>query len=439
VDSEQIMGSTLTISVVGLGYVGLPTALAFHDLGIEVRGIDTSERVVNMLVNGKNPIVDVTEHLEIPVDSPRWSVSSSFAGQIETSDVVVITVPTPTDNDLSPDLSYVKSAFRSILSNIDSKKGTIVVLESTVSPGTTRSTSKKIASEFGITSGVDFHLAYSPERVSPGEAGRTVADVARIIGCDDPLIGKRLVELYSSISSGECEYVDSIEIAEAAKMIENVQRDIDIAFVNELATILPQMGLDVEEVLEAASSKWSFHRHNPGIGVGGHCIPVDPYYYIDASRRLGVPSLLGPIAREINEAMPHLSARMILKSIEEVKGPRALILGYSYKPEVGDIRMTPVLQLASDLHGSGVEVAIWDPHVEPDKFPDWVITVQDPYALKEVDAIILATAHNKCLELAWEKLLDSSRTRVFFDGRRVLSKRKMEAIGWNYMGVGLPQ
>ena len=437
-DSEQIMGSTLTISVVGLGYVGLPAALAFHDLGIEVRGIDTSERVVNMLVNGKNPIVDVTEPLEIPVDSPRWSVSSSFAGQIETSDVVVITVPTPTDNVLSPDLSYVKSAFRSILSNIDSKKGTIVVLESTVSPGTTRSTSKKIASEFGITSGVDFHLAYSPERVSPGEAGRTVADVARIIGCDDPLIGKRLVELYSSISSGECEYVDSIEIAEAAKMIENVQRDIDIAFVNELATILPQMGLDVEEVLEAASSKWSFHRHNPGIGVGGHCIPVDPYYYIDASRRLGVPSLLGPIAREINEAMPHLSARTILKLIEGVKNPKALILGYSYKPEVGDTRMTPVLQLASDLHGSGVDVAVWDPYVEPDDFPDWVVPVQDPYA-PEVDVIILATAHNICLELDWVKLLDSSRTGVFFDGRRVLSKRKMGAIGWSYMGVGLPQ
>jgi len=233
--------------------------------------------------------------------------------------------------------------------------------------------------------------------------------------------------------------VGKIEVAEAAKMIENVQRDIDIAFVNELAIILPQMGLDVEDVLEAASSKWSFHRHNPGIGVGGHCIPVDPYYYIDASRRLGVPSLLGPIAREINEAMPHLSARAILKSIEGSKNPRALILGYSYKPEVGDARMTPVLELTTDMHGSGVEIAIWDPYVKRDDFPSWAENVKDPYDAKGLDVVVLATAHSKCLELDWGKLLDSCHSKNLFDGRRALDRQEMESMGWKYSGVGLPK
>ena len=428
-----------TIAVVGLGYVGLPTALALHDVGFEVRGIDVSKRVVDMLAGGNSPLNDSTESLEIPVDSPRWSVSRSFEKGIGSSDMVIISVPTPTDGDLNPDLSYVEAAFHSVISNIDSNRGTILILESTVSPGTTRNVARKISSELGMEIGVDFHLAYSPERVSPGEIGRSVTDVARLVGCDDPNIGNRLAELYSSVTSGGCEYVGSIEVAEAAKMIENVQRDIDIAFVNELAIILPQMGLDVEEVLEAASSKWSFHRHAPGIGVGGHCIPVDPYYYIDASKKLGVPSLLGPVAREINEAMPHLSAKTILRSIDGVAEARALILGFSYKPEVGDTRMTPVLQLATDMHRAGVEIVIWDPHVEPDEFPDWAVVVEDPYASKEVHIVVLTTAHSACLNLDWRKLLETCPTRNLFDGRRALDKRKMESMGWIYSGVGLPR
>ena len=213
--------------------------------------------------------------------------------------LVVIAVPTPTTDKAKPDLRYVFSAFRSVFSKIDKRNGTIVILESTVSPGSTRLFLILWRMSLIYWKGMIF-TCVTLERVSPGD-GKTVRNVSRVVGCDNSEIGQFVVDLYSKITSEECRLVSSIEVAEAAKMIENVQRDIDIAFVNELANFLPSIGLDVEEVLEAAATKWSFHRHYPGIGVGGHCIPVDPYYYIDASINSGVPSKLAPVARKITK------------------------------------------------------------------------------------------------------------------------------------------
>jgi UDP-N-acetyl-D-glucosamine/UDP-N-acetyl-D-galactosamine dehydrogenase len=426
------------ISVVGLGYVGLPTALAMYDKGHNINGIDISEKVITMISEGKNPIIDATSVLIIPVNSDLWKVSMDFKG-IRDSDFVIVTVPTPTNEDMSPNFGYVESAMNSVLKNINPKMRTTIILESTVSPGTTRRIVTKAAKLLNLNLGQDFYVAYSPERVSPGEVGKSVTEVARLVGCDDKENGEEISKLYSSITSGGCKYVGTIEIAEAAKMIENVQRDLDIAFVNELALILPEMGLDVEAVLDAASSKWSFHRHTPGIGVGGHCIPVDPYYYIDASNKLGVPSLLGPIARKINDSMPHISSKYIIRDIGNTKNSKVLILGYSYKPEVGDTRMTPVLELASDLHKAGIEIFIWDPYVKADDFPDWIVNIEDPYKIEGLDYVILATGHLKCLHLNWKKLLDNCQSNKIYDGRRLLNKISLEEIGWNYSGVGYPK
>ena len=427
----------MNISVVGLGYVGLPTALAFHESGLNVCGIDISAEVVGEIAIGRAPFSDATEKLEIPVSSERWSVSQKF-DSIAESKAVVIAVPTPTTKETKPDLSYVFSAFRSVFSNIEKNMGTIVILESTVSPGSTRLVSDKVASEFDLLEGVDFYLCYSPERVSPGD-GKTVRNVSRVVGCNNSDIGQFVVGLYSKITSEECRLVSSIEVAESAKMIENVQRDIDIAFVNELSNFLPSIGLDVEEVLEAAATKWSFHRHYPGIGVGGHCIPVDPYYYIDASSNSGFPSELAPVARKINENMPIISAEKILGLIDSEGGnKKALILGYSYKPNLGDIRMTPVLTLAQKLNQNGVGITIWDPHVNPAKIPSWIRISKDPYAESEYDIVILATAHDECLKLDWGKLLQCTPSGLIFDGRRALSVSEMEKNGWEYHGVGIP-
>ena len=433
---EMLQNST--IAVVGLGYVGLPTAVALYENGFTVHGIDISEKTVAKISEGCSPLRNEMEKLSIPKKSERWSVSSGFE-KIRVSDFVLITVPTPTNHDNSPDYSFVESAFLSVLSNIEERSGTIIILESTVSPGTTNRISSRIVEGLSIAEGDDFFLAYSPERVSPGEEGKTVRDVKRLVGCNDPDISAKISEMYSSITSGGCHIVESIKIAEAAKLIENVQRDVEIALINEFAIVLGRMGLDVEKVLDAAATKWSFSRFSPGIGVGGHCIPVDPYYYVEASAEIGYPTQIVPIARKVNDSMPTLSAKWIMDSINWKEDSRVLVLGYSYKPMLGDCRKTPVLNLSKKLHDFGLEVLVWDPYVDEDEYPEWVMEVADPYNCDNLDAIILATAHPECINLDWDRLLENCTDGVVFDGRRVLDPELMERNGWSYSGVGFPK
>ena len=223
----------LKIVVVGLGYVGLPTAIAFHDSGFYVCGVDISENVIRQIKLGKSPLKDASTSLEIPVDSDRWGVTTDYQEAIPESDIVIITVPTPIDNHRKPDLSCVEGAFESVLENLGGSKNKVVVLESTVYPGVTNQLSTEIAMRKGLVIGDDFHVAYSPERVSPGDEGKTVEKIAKIVGAEDSAVGKMLEELYSEMTEGGCRYVGSTMVAEAAKLIENVQRDVDIALTNE--------------------------------------------------------------------------------------------------------------------------------------------------------------------------------------------------------------
>ena len=432
--------SEICISVVGLGYVGLPTALAFHDAGFRVFGIDISTKVIEKINSGENPLSDESSEIVIPVDSDRWAVSNDFSEAIFESDIVLITVPTPVDASNNPDLSYVFSASKAVIESINKNSRTIITLESTVFPGVTRSVLGKICEDSGIIIGEQVFLAYSPERVSPGDPERTIASVARIVGCDSPDIGNFLAEVYSHTTDSSSTFVGSIEVAEASKLIENAQRDVDIAFVNELSTILPLMGLDVEEVLNAASTKWNFHRHSPGIGVGGHCIPVDPYYYISLSEDLGVKTKLGVAAREINESMPVKSAEQVMKIIskQDIRGKNALVLGYSYKPETGDTRETPVRELTRILADNGFEILIWDPYVPQEELPPWVTFIEDFNVIQGIDMVLIATAHKAILSIDWEELRNKCNNPFIFDGRRVLDPVEMENCGWAYYGVGHP-
>ena len=432
--------SETTISVVGLGYVGLPTALALHKAGFEVFGIDISENVIQTLNAGKLPFVDEGTELIIPTGSERWVVTNNFDDAIPFSDVVLITVPTPVDESNKPDLGFVISASKSVLKSIDRESKTIVALESTVYPGVTRRELGKICDDLGIIQNEHVFLAYSPERISPGDPERSVDSVARIVGCDSEHIGKQLSEIYSTITNSGSTYVGSIEVAEASKLIENVQRDIEIAFVNELSTVLPKLGVDVEEVLNAASTKWNFHRHVPGIGVGGHCIPVDPYYYISLSESLGQDSKIGKAARQINESMPKRSFDSINEflEVEGIEPKKVLFLGYSYKSETGDTRETPVRELGELISSSGIKCLIWDPYVEAIEFPEWAIPTDDPLEETDIDLVILATAHEACVSIDWNGLRSSCNRPAIFDGRRALSPKEMTEMGWNYHAVGFP-
>jgi len=438
--TESVKGEAgKRICVVGLGYVGLPTAIAFHEAGFDVVGVDVSEVTISKIRSGENPLIDESTELIIPLNSKNWMVTTDFANAIPISDLILITVPTPVNVDNSPDLSYVKSASLSVLTNIDKRKNTIVVLESTVYPGVTREILGGICNDLGIKQGVEATLAYCPERVNPGDAARGIESVAQIIGCDDNEIGEYLAEIFGKITKESSTYVGKIEVAEASKLIENVQRDIDIALSNELAMVLPKMGIDVEDVLAAASTKWNFHRHSPGIGVGGHCIPVDPYFYISMADEVGFPSLLSSSARKVNNSMPVNSAKEIMSKINSDGGKRILVLGYSYKAEVGDIRETPVEYMVDFLTKNGCEVVIWDPYVEHTEYPEEIEVCNDPYAVENIDIVVLATGHSKIIDLDWEKMSGQfTSSPIIFDGRRVLDKNLFDDIGWIYCGIGVP-
>jgi len=351
--AERADSGRLNIGIIGLGYVGLPTAIGFRDAGFNVWGVDLSERIVNSLHEGNNPLGDPDLDDMIPKPgSDRWSITTSTKEATKECDVLIVTVPTPVSEDLKPDLSYVESAGRAVFEATPKGSRKVVILESTVYPGVTASSWLPILDELGLKEGKDVEIAYCPERFNPGDPNHGVRQVARVIGCSDSEVGESLVHLYQRLTSEDVRYVGKVEVAEATKVIENVQRDINIALVNELAQIFPELDLDVEDVLSSAATKWNFHRYTPGIGVGGHCIPVDPYYMMQRAQEVGVPAELITAARAVNRMMPkHVSG--VLRDLLYQSGVpagegRVLFLGWSYKAGVGDARETPAEPLAKN-------------------------------------------------------------------------------------------
>lgn len=441
--SSRTSPSELTIGVIGLGYVGLPTAIGFHEAGFNVWGVDISQHSIDLINQGINPTGDPdVDHIIPARGTERWNITTSAAEAVPHCDVVLVTVPTPITSDLKPDLSFVEAAGRDVFASIPSDSKTIVVLESTVYPGVTSQTWMPIITERGLSIGHDIELAYCPERFNPGDPDHGVRQVARVIGCSNPEVGEFLVSIYKALTSGDVRYVGKMEVAEAAKVIENVQRDINIALVNELARILPALDVDVEDVLSAAATKWNFHRYTPGVGVGGHCIPVDPYYMIQRASDVGVPAGLISAARAVNRSMPSYVARIIIDLLWNKEVPatdaRVLLLGWSYKAEVGDPRETPAEPLATALMGKNITVGAWDPHIESSFYPEGVVAVEDIADAEGYDLVILVTAHKACLEINWRELLTKMRTPLIYDGRRVLDLENLSSMGWSSHAVGRP-
>ncbi len=441
--SSKIKQKKITVGIIGLGYVGLPTAIGFHDAGFTVWGVDVSQRTVDKILQGKNPTGDPDVNDIIPQPgADRWNITTSATEAVPNCDIVLVTVPTPITDDLKPDLSFVEAAGRDVFSSIKRDSKTIVVLESTVYPGVTTHTWLPIIESQNLTVGIDVEIAYCPERFNPGDPAHGVRSVARVIGCSNPEVGKALVALYGELTNEDVRYVGKLEVAEAAKVIENVQRDINIALVNELATILPALDVDVEDVLSAAATKWNFHRYTPGVGVGGHCIPVDPYYMIQRAADVGVSAGLITAARAVNRSMPSHVAGVLSDLMWNAGVPagdaRVLLLGWSYKAEVGDPRETPAEPLAETLISKGVKVGTWDPHIVFDEYPEGVEVISDIDEAEGYDIAVLVTAHKACLSLNWEKLLSQMRTPLIYDGRRVLDLDSLENAGWQTFAVGKP-
>jgi len=431
------------IGIIGLGYVGLPTAIGFHDAGFNVWGVDISQRTVDMVNRSENPTGDPDVDDIIPAPgSERWNITASTSEAVPNCDVVLVTVPTPVTEDLKPDLSYVQKAGRAVFESLKRDSRTIVVLESTVYPGVTAQTWIPEIEDIGLEIGVDVEIAYCPERFNPGDPAHGVRQVARVIGCSNPEVGEGLVGLYSRLTSEDVRYVGKLEVAEAAKVIENVQRDINIALVNELARIFPELDVDVEDVLSAAATKWNFHRYTPGVGVGGHCIPVDPYYMMQRAADVGVPAELITAARAVNRTMPIHVAGVLNELLYKAGVPagegKVLLLGWSYKAEVGDPRETPAEPLTEALQSKDIAVAAYDPHLMDGDFPDNVEVVSDINKAEGYDLAVLVTAHKSCIEIDWADLATRMRNPILYDGRRVLDLQLLQKYGWVTEAIGKP-
>jgi UDPglucose 6-dehydrogenase/UDP-N-acetyl-D-galactosamine dehydrogenase len=412
---EKLEQNKAIVCIVGLGYVGLPLAKAFSEY-FEVIGYDVNEKKVKDLN-------DSGANIEFTTDPAL----------IKQADFVIIAVPTPVTKSRDPDLSFVKSAAETVGKNL--KKGCVVVLESTVYPGVTEKIVKSILEEeSGLGCGEDFKIAYSPERINPGDDTHSLDKITKIVAGTDEETTEIVAVLYKNVTSGIFKAKD-IRTAEAAKVIENIQRDLNIALMNELSLIFDKMGLDTRAVLEAAGTKWNFHKYKPGL-VGGHCIPVDPYYLVYKAKELGYHPQVILSGRAINDYMPRHVALMAVKALNDVgkviRKSRVLIMGLTYKENVPDIRESPVIEMTKELKEFGVDVYGYDPLLSEDDVKGFGIKALDDLNVK-VDCVIVAVAHNEFKGIKLEVLKRMMEANpVLIDVRGLFDAKMAEKADFCY-------
>ena len=340
----------MRVSIIGQGYVGLPLAMAGAQAGHEVVGIDLDHSLIERLKAGKSPIVDFTDdQITSAIKTERYSLANDF-GAVETSDVVVICVPTPLDTANKPDFSFLIRALNSIADHM--KPNVLIINESTVSPGTTRGLIKETLDK----AGVPYELAYSPERIDPANKKWTVTNTPKLVAGLTPAATERAATFYKT-------FVDSVrigsspEVIETAKLLENSFRLVNISFVNEIAQFCSAMGIDVREVVDAAATKpYGFMPFYPGAGVGGHCIPVDPSYLASKAQEMGVPTRFIDLANDLNHSLPSYFTGVATGILGGLKGKKIIVIGIAYKPEVADVRETPAEGLIHQLRSKGADV-----------------------------------------------------------------------------------
>jgi len=382
----------MKIGIVGLGYVGLPLGVAFADEGHEVVGVDVDQRKVTMLRGGDSYIEDVASERLLGAGE-RLHFSQRYA-DLAACEAVVVAVPTPLTRNREPDLGPLVSAGTALASVL--QQGQLVVLESTTYPGTTSERLAPLLEESGLAAGRDFNLAFSPERIDPGRTDYTLRNTPKVVGGLTPACCKRAIALYEHVCDEVVE-VSSTEAAELTKLLENVFRSVNIALVNELAMLCDRMGIDVWEVVEAAATKpYGFMSFKPGPGMGGHCLPVDPFYLAWRAREFDTPTEFIELAGEVNQAMPYFCEEKIAHALNDhqksVKGSRIAILGVSYKPGVGDMRESPSIKIMRLLAERGAELVYHDEHVP--ELPDFGLSSESlTAALEGADCAAILTAH----------------------------------------------
>ncbi len=402
----------MKVGIIGLGYVGLPLAVAFAEQGHDVVGLDVDRRTVEGLTAGHSRIEDVPDE-RIAAIGDRL-LATTEAAPLAECDAVLICVPTPLANQREPDLSYVSEAARALAGVL--RKGQLVVLESTTYPGTTRERLLPILEESGLTAGEDFQLAFSPERIDPGRTDYDVRTTPKVVGGLTEACRTRARDLYATICDEVVE-VSTPEAAEMTKLLENIFRSVNIALVNELAVLCDRMQIDLWEVIDAASTKpYGFMRFEPGPGMGGHCLPVDPFYLAFKAREYDFPAEFIELAGKVNEQQPHYCVDRVGRALNDVgkpvRGSRVLLLGVSYKAGVGDMREAPALKIIHLLTELGAEVAYHDPHVAELKEHGLSSVALDD-GLSSCDIACVVTAHG---EIDFQRVVDEAPLVLDFRG-----------------------
>ncbi len=391
------------ICVVGLGYVGLPLATALAEAGHDVRGYDVDEEKIATLEAGVDPTGDVGDD-RLAASEIAFTASPA---EIALAEYVIVAVPTPVDEMTKPDLGLVERAGETIGRYLDA--GATVILESTVYPGATRQVFVPAIEECsGMIAGEEFGVGYSPERMVPGDDEHGLANVVKIVSALTAETLEEVAALYESVVDAGVHRAPTIETAEAAKVVENTQRDLNIALMNELAVACDHLGLETEAVLDAAGTKWNFHDYRPGL-VGGHCIPVDPFYLIYETEQNGFSPELIQKAREVNEYVPKHVAEMTIRGLNRagkvLRDSRVLVCGLAYKPDVADIRTSAIGGVIDKLRKYDVEVVGYDPLADDDAIRDgFDLPVQDEIDVDGVDAVIIGTPHSAFDGLDFETL-----------------------------------
>lgn len=418
---NKLNSKNATIGVVGLGYVGLPLAVEKAKAGFNVIGFDVQKDKVKSVNDGLNYIGDVLPaDLKSLVSSGKLKATSDYTF-IKEVDAVAICVPTPLDIYKQPNMAYVESSARAIAANFT--KGTLIVLESTTYPGTTEELIKPILEESGMVCGEDFFLAYSPERVDPGNKDFNTKNTPKVVGGITENCTKAAAAMYRAVLDGDVHEVSSPAVAEMEKLLENTFRNINVALANEMAILCHKMGIDVWEVIDAAATKpYGFMPFYPGPGLGGHCIPIDPWYLTWKAREYNYHTKLIETAGEINDSMPDFvvqrCAEILNKQGKALNGSKILVLGVAYKKNIDDYRESPVLPILNRLSSSGSEWSVVDPYVSAFKLDGKIINTiaLNDAIIQEADLVLIATDHS---QFDYEKIgefskviLDTRNTKV---------------------------
>ena len=402
----------MKVGIIGLGYVGLPLAMAFAEADHEVVGLDADPRKLESLAEGRSYIDDVPSSA-IEGVAARLHATGNYA-DLASCHAVIICVPTPLTSAREPDLSHLIDAARSLSSVLQPEQ--LVVLESTTYPGTTRERLRPLLEESGMAAGPDFHLAFSPERIDPGRTDYTIRTTPKLVGGLTPACGERAAAVYREICD-EVHVLSTPEAAELAKLLENIFRSVNIALVNELAQLSDRLGIDIWEVVDAAATKpFGFMRFDPGPGMGGHCLPIDPFYLAFKAREHDFYPEFIELAGKINRAQPHFCVERIERALnaagKPLSGSRVLLVGASYKPGVGDTRESPALKIMRLLGDLDAELSYHDPHVP--ELPDFDLrSVSLDQEAAAADLVAIVTAHP---EVDYEKLVSDAQLVVDFRG-----------------------